>query len=371
MCTIMTIDRDFYTNNKALFDHRTKMDASINRDGFAITMLGSTDKEVVTVQMMNYETAMAFIDNNKTWKRLFLHTRAATTKTVNVFGCHNFKTVGNGKSSADEHWIIQHNGYISGKESAKYLVDSMYLGDMVNEMGIDKTIQTVIKTQSYSNIFFINPSTGEYRVARCYVNSLYTDGNGNYSTKIMGSIRQPVKIMESFIHHHEMKKTPSYSYANWFGNRPNRTTYGAKKWYSVDDAIDRNERSYTRSYVDGDWDSYVAESLQAEDKLGSYYEDPAEAYDRQTGRSSYGRPNNFDADDLSSSEEELIEEMMADEVAAFGDETPVYQEDKYRFTLACKKLGFGYSRKIPNSIYSLLSQEQKFWFKSMKRRKLG
>jgi len=366
MCTILTIDRNFYNNNRELFAHRTKMDASINRDGFAITMLGETDKDVITIQMMDYATAMEFIDTNTSWQRVFLHTRAATTKTVNVFGCHNFKSTGNGKSTATDHWIIQHNGYLAGKEASKYLVDSMYLGDLINETGIDKTIQTIIETQAYSNIFFINPVSGEYRVARCYVNTLYTDGLGNYSTKIMGAVRQPVPIMESFVHKHVMK--PSRTYDRWSDYQPR--FFGRKTWRATPNVVSSESRRLSKSYQDEDWDAYVAASLMAEDKLGSYHEDPAEAYDRQTGRSSRMSEEPY-YDEWSSSDAELVDEMITDEVTAFGDEAPLYQDDKHRFLLACKKLGFGDIRKVPNSVYSEFTQEQKKWFRQMKINKLA
>lgn len=331
MCTILTISRHFFENNQEAFDHRTKMDASINRDGFAITMLGRSDKDVQTIQTMSYETAMNLIKNNKNWHRLFLHSRAATTSTKNVLTCHNFFSVGNGENNYREKWIVQHNGYVGQKPAREYLVDSMYIAEMLSAYGVDTTIQTLLKDEQYTNAFFINPATGEYRVVRCGTNTLYTDGNGNYSTKIIGDVKIPVPAFTSHRHFQDLEKTAVSRYYS-----PTFYGYGASRYTSRyvglgdDDDLEISEK---------DWDRQLMEELTAADKLSG----------------------------LSESEtQDIVEEIVSYDIDLYGEEAVAYQYDKVRFFSACDQLGFGVFRKIPNSIYSQLDYEQKGWFKEFK-----
>lgn len=338
MCTILTISRDVYEQDIKAFEHRTRVDATSNHDGFAIVLMGETEKDVLTMQTRSFEVAMNIIKQNTKWKRLFLHSRAATTVTKNIFSCHNFFSSGNGEDTGVGKWIIQHNGYISDKAGSGYVVDSMHIGALIREDGVDQAISKLISTESYTNAFLINPDTGEYRVVRCFTNTLYTDGKGNYSTKILGKIRKPVPFMSQKAHSHDMKKTNKYY-------TPIDWDTSSKRSFYEEDSLNRDEFSYHTPSTDAEWDRYIISQLTAHDKLG-YLRDEDEDLDNQT---------------------DALAEIVGYDIQNFGEEAIVYQDDQVRFYLACSELGYGSYRKIPNRIYGMLSQEQKGWFRNLKK----
>lgn len=402
MCTLLTVSRDLFESNKEMFDYRIRMDATLNRDGFALVLLGDVENETVVMQSLSYDVIMSVVAANKNWKRMFLHTRAATTKTGGIFGCHNFFSSGNGeelKNSSTNTWIVQHNGILGSSEASDYLVDSMLIADMININGVEETEKWLLEKEVYANVFMINVTTGEYRVVRCQANTLYTDGNGNYSTKIVGSlINQPVETDTKYSHTQKMKAAPN-PWSNW--SQYGGSYYGAPRHYSpkyrgqVSNYIGpsvygpnaRAAQTYWREDDDSirfeddigdldapeitdakEWDRYVADQLQRDGSLNSEV-DLAKEYDRVTGKSylDHGVDGFEEIPGIDTDSRQLLESFAKDEIKAHGDEAILYQEDEDLFRYLCQYLGYGVTKKIPNALYSDLTQEQKGWFKKFRR----
>lgn len=218
MCTILTFDRFFYTQNKEEIHARIHADANSNDDGWAVVFMGSSPSQTVMMQSLELKSVMASI-NYIPWDRVFLHSRLSTTSTDGIFGCHNFTTVGNGLEENVEHgyWIVQHNGILKAPITREYLVDSMYIAEVIRSSGIDAGVKYMRDIEDYANVFLINPIIGQYRVVRSVTNSLYTDFLGNYSTNIVGQISKAVPKRSDYLHEHVFmknkvpKKSPTYT----------------------------------------------------------------------------------------------------------------------------------------------------------------
>lgn len=218
MCTILTFDRWLYSKSKEALLERINKDANSNDDGWAVVFLGSSSNQTIMMQSLELSSVLAAIDTVP-WDRVFLHSRLSTTSTDGIFGCHNFTTVGNGLESnvSNGYWIVQHNGILKAPITRDYLVDSMYIAEVIRENGLEAGISYMRDIEDYANVFLINPITGKYVVVRSQTNTLYTDNFGNYSTNMVAAITQPVPHRSSHKHDHiflkpkERRKPPTYS----------------------------------------------------------------------------------------------------------------------------------------------------------------
>lgn len=212
MCTILTIDREFFDVFKDSVLERITKDAVSNDDGFGLILLGKTKRGTIVTQSIDLETIKTLI-NNVPWERMFLHSRMSTTSTSGIFGCHNFSSVGEGKSQftakglriAKENWLVQHNGVLRDAESRKYMVDSMYIAEVINKQGLQAALTYINTKEDYANVFLVNPDNGRYFMSRSSTGSLHTDGYGNYSTHPLEIINQPVKDRTITEHHHKFE----------------------------------------------------------------------------------------------------------------------------------------------------------------------
>lgn len=204
MCTIFSIDRFFFNNNKQNSLKRIEQDAARNDDGWAAVFLGEHANQTVLMQSLELSSVLAAIDSVP-WTRMFLHSRMSTTSTGGIFGCHNFSTIGSGLQSnvTNGYWVVQHNGILSDHRSRQYMVDSMFITQHIREHGPAETINYLLTKETYANVFMINPISGQYYVTRSVTNSLFTDGLGNFSTNPVGEIAKPVP-QRSFTEHRHM-----------------------------------------------------------------------------------------------------------------------------------------------------------------------
>lgn len=218
MCTIITVSRAFFEANKQDVLNRINSDGVSNDDGWGLVLLGDRPANTISVKSLELDTIKHLIENTK-WNRMFLHARFSTTSTKGIFGCHNFTTVGNGlkENVKNGSWIVQHNGILKSKESNNYLVDSMYIPEVLRLHGLRATKGYLTSNENYANVFLINPQSGMYVVTRASSGSLHTDGNGNYSTGVIGPINSPVPHNSATDHFHlwsrkeEPVTTPSFS----------------------------------------------------------------------------------------------------------------------------------------------------------------
>lgn len=179
MCTLMTLDRNIYKNNEAAVIQRIKDDAWTNADGVSLLLLHANG-EVSNFRAMSVAHAQTLLDALE-WTRFWLHQRAATTRNVATEFTHGF--------CQDGVWYM-HNGVIRGAEADRLPVDSMVIGRWLSR---NQHYERLAK-ESFANVFFVAPEQNVYTVWRSTGGSLFTDGQGNYSTRVCGPISIPATL---------------------------------------------------------------------------------------------------------------------------------------------------------------------------------
>lgn len=188
MCAIMTVSKDFWNKNRAETIARIKADAVSNSDGISVTLLGHKADSDLSLTAMDVNvllpTITVWMDDAGEDARMFVHQRMATTSYVGVAFNHGFVDGRGG--------IIMHNGILRSEYARSLRVDSYAL--MRAKAGHeDALVELMLQRETYGNIFRIYPNEHSYEVLRLSVGSLYTDGQGNFSTNRFAAINSPVK----------------------------------------------------------------------------------------------------------------------------------------------------------------------------------
>lgn len=173
MCTIMSIDRSTFDDNKEEIIRHIRKDAVSNPDGFSLVTSGSYDYHATVVRSMSLEPVLATLLNDPLWSRMWLHCRYATTTKINLQTTHGFEAGTN---------YIMHNGVLTTGQARKLDVDSRMLANIVAAASPQAAIDYILLNETYANVFIIDPEKGEWSVTRVKGGSLYTDNYGNYST---------------------------------------------------------------------------------------------------------------------------------------------------------------------------------------------
>lgn len=189
MCTILTIDYNKYQEIgvKQVIE-RIESDSYMNNDGASMVFLDPLmpDTNVILRTMNVYlmiETVKTLMNAASDEARVFIHLRAATTSYNGVAYTHAFDN-GGGR-------IFMHNGVI--KNPNNYAVDSFQLLKLNTNSGQELLKELSLTNETFANILTIDADNYQYSMVRLIVGTLYTDGNGNYSTNmIKGHIDRPV-----------------------------------------------------------------------------------------------------------------------------------------------------------------------------------
>jgi hypothetical protein len=229
MCTILTASAALFNSNRRNFLERIQADAQYNRDGWNLLCIDASDESLnLQVSSMNLKSILRGLDLfldacDEESSRVFLHARAATTSYVGIGFNHGF-TDFNGR-------IFMHNGIIQNPD--RLCVDSYSLIDLPSQ--IDAVLPWFKQRgDTYANVFCIDTFDFSYLVVRLVTGSLFTDGDGNYSTNAVGPIVKPVS--HNTVEQHSiddlsytsstsnwMDTDSSYSVSGW-------DSYYAKKW---------------------------------------------------------------------------------------------------------------------------------------------
>lgn len=202
MCTIMTVDKDSYTDDVFA---QIKADARYNDDGWSLALISNGGVRDV-IHTMSLPVIQAALDNED-WDRMFLHARAATGMSdINVLNSHGFRSY---------PYLIFHNGFIMNSEN-HLPVDSEQIGIWLDTLGEAGCLQKLY-SEGFANVMLLNVKTGDYLIHRSKTGTLFTDGDGNYSTNEVGYMRIPVKEYTQYkFRMPEWRRTESrWSYGSW------------------------------------------------------------------------------------------------------------------------------------------------------------
>lgn len=149
-----------------------------------------------------------FFTGASEYSRIWLHTRMATTDYVGIPFNHGF--------TDNRGTIIQHNGVVHNYRN--FAVDSFNLVDYRTENAYQFLEDLETAMENFANVFLIRPDLNTYGVVRVWGGTLFTDGDGNYSTRPVAGVDDPVAI----------------GYAQEHRLIPARKAYLPKEDYSVD-----------------------------------------------------------------------------------------------------------------------------------------
>jgi hypothetical protein len=173
-------------------------DMKWNRDGFSLLLTDQFGDVVTSLRTMDGDAIVGMLSSVR-FARAFLHCRMATQGSTSLDNVHGWSLNG---------VYVQHNGILSDVRAKQLPVDSMLILLKIKELGINKTL-VWLKSQSYANVFVIDSTTSTYYMSRTTVGSLFTDGQGNYSTNAIGGISQPVDWRSTRRHKIAAKSVPT------------------------------------------------------------------------------------------------------------------------------------------------------------------
>lgn len=200
MCTVITVDQSI---NKQSVIERIISDSMSNSDGFAMLMI-QLDGTPLFIQSMNTDPIIGLIEIMD-YKRIFIHTRYATQGIAALHNTHGWNHNGT---------YVFHNGSIRSKISERFSVDSEAIRYWLEFYGIDETIDK-LHDEPFANVFLVNTVDGNYIVHRSMTGSLFTDGNGNYSTHAFDAITTPVAEYTVTDHDLDLSKPTEYRWDSW------------------------------------------------------------------------------------------------------------------------------------------------------------
>jgi predicted glutamine amidotransferase len=205
MCTIIT-----YKTLHPEIIKQIKDDIAFNADGLTLI------QDNISINIMEWnDNLLTILDKNK---RIFIHTRMATTTSVGVQHTHGFR-------NALGHYVL-HNGWLTTPNAKAFAVDSASLA----------TFQSAYEAYLFSfykaakaNVIWIDFDSNEYTVFRTgSYNTLYTDGKGNYSTNKIAMLGITKSVKADYCEDHKVPVTKKVKYANYAGYY-NKATYNKYK----------------------------------------------------------------------------------------------------------------------------------------------
>lgn len=216
MCTILTVSSAFYSRG---LERRILEDAKGNGHGFALLL---TDEKgaLLSLRSMDIEPILALI-RSVPWERLFLHSRWATQGQISLTNTHGWQS---------DSVFYFHNGCLTSKDAYNWPVDSQAIGQWVSEGGVAGALEK-LKSEAFANVFLVDADKGYYSVSRGTGGSLYTDGNGNYSTNPFDAIKKKV----------ENKSDACYFFSEYLYNRDEEKAAAHEAWKDELPAADWKE----------------------------------------------------------------------------------------------------------------------------------
>lgn len=167
----MTLTREMYDSAPEVVDTRIGMDFYSNPDGAAVLLVDRAGNHslIRTMDVMLVIGALHALP----WARAFVHCRLATQGSTSIGNTHGW--------TSRDGVVYMHNGILQAPAAATLPVDSMLIGQWLDEGGLPLAVAN-LANESFANTFLIDVPMGLYAVVRTSVGSLFTDGNNNFSS---------------------------------------------------------------------------------------------------------------------------------------------------------------------------------------------
>jgi hypothetical protein len=182
MCTILCVPG---TIDRAALLARLRADATYNSDGVSILTIDASGSPT-RIQSLDLAAAESHLYYGE-WERAWIHMRAATQGAARLSNVHAWSET----TPEGEEIVVMHNGILRAAESSRFDVDSQLILAWLRREGLDETTEK-LQGEPFANVFLVNLTDGYFVLSRSQSGSLYTDGEGAYSTNPVADITQPV-----------------------------------------------------------------------------------------------------------------------------------------------------------------------------------
>ena len=198
MCQIFIVNRDSYIENQDVYDAHLDKGDSLNNHGSSALFIADNGEHCL-VRGLDFTTISTLMTINDNWSKVIIHQRYTTGGAANLSNTHLWQ-VGD--------FFYCHNGVLKDERTLNYPVDSQLIGSFLQSGDVWDAL-AYCQSEPYANVFIANIEQREIWVTRSKDNTLYTDGNGQYSTrKLEGHIDIPVA--EHTLHCIKLDKVEDY-----------------------------------------------------------------------------------------------------------------------------------------------------------------
>lgn len=173
MCQIHIINKTNFLNNPTAYEDHLNSGARINDHGSAALFIDDEGNHSI-IRAMKFETIMDMLHMNDRWETVVIHQRYTTQGAANLSNTHLWQ-VGN--------YFYCHNGVLRDEDTNKYEVDSQLIGHYLETNPWEAI--AYCQSEDYANTFIVGLDEKKIWVTRSKTNTLYTDGNGQYSTRLL------------------------------------------------------------------------------------------------------------------------------------------------------------------------------------------
>jgi len=190
MCQIHIINKINFLNNPSEYEDHLNDGARINDHGSAALFIDDKGNHSL-IRAMKFDTIIDMMYMNDLWETVVIHQRYSTHGEANLSNTHLWQ-VGN--------YFYCHNGVLRDPDANKFDVDSQLIGFHLETNPYEAI--AYCQSEDYANTIIVGLEEKKIWVTRSKTNTLYTDGNGQFSTrKLKGEIEDPmperdVKILD-------------------------------------------------------------------------------------------------------------------------------------------------------------------------------
>jgi hypothetical protein len=172
MCQIHIIKReDFELSTKAYTSH-LESGARINDHGSAALFIDEKGNHSL-LRAMKFEDIINMMHISNNWDQVIIHQRYTTQGAANLTNTHLWQS---GK------FLYCHNGVLQDEACSEFEVDSQLIGWYLEGGNVWDAI-AYCQSEEYANVFIIDLEEKKLYVTRSKTNTLFTDGEGQFSTR--------------------------------------------------------------------------------------------------------------------------------------------------------------------------------------------
>lgn len=174
MCQVHVIKRENWEVNQNLYEGHLNHSAMINDHGSSAVFIDENGEHSI-IRAMDFDIILDMMVINTKWQTVVIHHRYTTQGASTLANTHMWQ-VGS--------FLYCHNGVLSHPDTINYEVDSQIIGAFLEEGNVWDAI-SYCQSEEYANVIIINLDDHKLWVTRSKDNTLYTDGNGQFSTSLL------------------------------------------------------------------------------------------------------------------------------------------------------------------------------------------